>query len=290
MINVIEYTDLLKSLDKESLELIIIALLLYYLSTLIYALRWKLVLRGLGRDMPLLELLKITLSSIFINNITPISRGGGEVLRITWISRRYKIPMTLSAVSIVYERIMEAVPITILLLLGITYFVSHAMYFALLAVPVMVFLWLKWEMFIRLSVKVFNANLTTEELADIISLKKNFFMNIIVIGLSSAVWALDILRLKLIALAFGWDPSISFLAIVSFVNLIFGLMAFTPGGVGIVEGGLIGTLTYFGVPSTLAVSITLLERFISYVLSSMVGFMTLICSGGVEIWKALKSR
>jgi hypothetical protein len=290
MINVIEYTNLIKSLDKESLELIAIALSLYYLSTLIYALRWKLVLRGLGRDMPLLELLKITLSSIFINNITPISRGGGEVLRITWISRKYKIPMTLSTVSIIYERIMEAVPITILLLLGITYFASHTMYFALLAIFIMMFLWLKWEMFIRLSVKIFNANLTTEELAGIISLKKNFFMNVIVIGLSSIVWILDILRLKLIALALGWNPSVSFLAIVSFVNLIFGLMAFTPGGVGIVEGGLIGTLTYFGVPSALAISITLLERFISYVLSSMVGFMTLVYSGGAEIWRALKSR
>jgi hypothetical protein len=111
-----------------------------------------------------------------------------------------------------------------------------------------------------------------------------------VIGLSSIVWILDILRLKLIALALGWNPSVSFLAIVSFVNLIFGLMAFTPGGVGIVEGGLIGTLTYFGVPSALAISITLLERFISYVLSSMVGFMTLVYSGGAEIWRALKSR
>lgn len=59
---------------------------------------------------------------------------------------------------------------------------------------------------------------------------------------------------------------------------------------GIIEGGLIGTLTYFGIPTALAVSITLLERFVSYVVSSLVGLVVLLTSGGVEIWKALKSQ
>ncbi|WP_227738511.1 lysylphosphatidylglycerol synthase transmembrane domain-containing protein [Thermococcus paralvinellae] len=290
MITIGEYTNLLKSLNKTSLELITIALALYYLSTIIYALRWKIILDSMGKNVPLIDLLKAILSSIFVNNVTPMSRGGGEILRVTWISKKYKIPLSLSTVSILYERIMEAFPVTILLFLGLTYFARHIIYFVSLAIFVVVLIWLNWEEFIKLSVKIIKVELTTEELMNIISLKRKFSLNILVVGLSSVVWFLDMLRLKLIALAFGWNPSIGFLAIVSLANLIFGLMAFTPGGIGIVEGGLIGTLTYFGIPSTLAVSITLIERFISYVLSSIVGFITLIVLGGTEIWRVLKSH
>ncbi len=116
-------------------------------------------------------------------------------------------------------------------------------------------------------------------------------LNVAAIILSSVVWLLDVLRLKLITLAFGLNLAWSFIAVISIANLFFGLLAFTPGGgVGIIEGGLIGTLTYFGIPTALAVSITLLERFVSYVVSSLVGLVVLLTSGGVEIWKALKSQ
>jgi len=284
------YINILKSLNKTGLELIILALVLYYISTAIYALRWKIILDSMGKNVPLIDLLKAVLSSIFVNNVTPISRGGGEILRVIWISKKYKIPLSLSTVSILYERIMEAFPVTILLFLGLTYFARHIIYFVSLAIFVVVLIWLNWEELTKLSVKIINVKLTAEELMDIISLKRKFSLNILVVGLSSVVWFLDMLRLKLIALAFGWNPSIRFLAIVSLANLIFGLMAFTPGGIGIVEGGLIGTLTYFGIPPTLALSITLIERFISYVLSSMVGGIILVTSGGTDIWKVLKSR
>ncbi|ASI99016.1 lysylphosphatidylglycerol synthase transmembrane domain-containing protein [Thermococcus celer] len=290
MMDISTYTAIIRSLDNKSLELLGIALALYYTSTLIYALRWKIVLAGMGRDLPLLDLLKVTLSSIFVNNVTPMSRGGGEILRVTWVSKKHQIPIALSTISIVYERIVEIVPVMFLLLLGITYFAAQVLSIAALFMLFILLIWLKWEEFIRISVKILKIQLTQEELLKISELKRKPSLNILAVGLSSMVWILDIARLKLIALAFGWDPNIGLLALISLANLLFGLMAFTPGGVGIVEGGLFGTLTYFGIPSTLAISVTLIERFISYVLSTIVGFLVLIGSGGVELWKALKSH
>lgn len=290
MINFGDYVSLIKSLDNKSLELLGIALALYYISTLIYALRWKIVFAGIGRDLPFIELLKVTLSSIFVNNVTPMSRGGGEILRVTWVSKRHKIPLTLSTISIVYERILEIIPVMFLLLLGVTYFASHVLSIVALFVLFTLLIWLRWEDFIKISAKLLKIRLTQEELIKISGLKKKPSLNILAVGLSSAVWLLDIARVKLIALAFGWNPSIGFLAIISLANLFFGLMAFTPGGVGIVEGGLLGTLTYFGIPPTLAIPVTLIERFISYILSTIVGFLVLISSGGVELWRALRSH
>ncbi|WP_365942329.1 lysylphosphatidylglycerol synthase transmembrane domain-containing protein [Thermococcus sp.] len=244
----------------------------------------------MGKNIPLIELLKITLSSIFVNNVTPMSRSGGEILRITWIAKKHKIPVAISTVSILYERILEIFPIIFLAVMGIAYFTQHMLLLTLSLFFVAIIIWFKWEKIVVLSVKLFKIELSREELINLLSLKKRTSLTMMGIGLSFAVWLLDVMRLKLIALAFGWNPSIEFLAIVSLANLIFGLMAFTPGGIGIVEGGLIGTLTYFGIPSTLAVSITLIERFISYVISSIVGFVTLVVSGGSEIWRALKSH
>jgi uncharacterized protein (TIRG00374 family) len=124
----------------------------------------------------------------------------------------------------------------------------------------------------------------------ITALRSMHSLNVVAVLLSSTVWLLDVVRLKLIALAFGLNLAWSFIAVISIANLLFGLVAFTPGGVGIIEGGLVGTLTYFGIPMALAVSITLLERFVSYVASSLVGLAVLLTSGGVEIWKALRSQ
>ena len=277
-------------MSSASLRYIALAFLTYYISVVLYAVRWKLVLRGMGKDAPLFELVKAILASIFMNNITPLSRSGGELLRMAWVSKRARIPTGVSAVSIVYERILETIPVFILFMAGVTYFSEESMLFLLVGILGVGLLWFKWEAFVRFSLRVFKTDVSDEELSAILALKNQHNTNILGIGLSSLVWLLDVARLKLIALAFGLNLGWTFIALVSIANLIFGLVAFTPGGIGIIEGGLIGTLTYFGIPGPFAVSITLLERFVSYVVSTIVGFLVLLASGGVEIWKALKSQ
>ena len=290
MIDINTYTAVITSLDRKALELLGIAVATYYISVFIYALRWKIVLGGLGKSIPLTDLLRINLSSIFVNNITPISRGGGEILRITWVSKKHRVPVAVSTVSILYERISEIVPVLILAVLGISYFATHLRLFIVALFILMVLIWIKWDRVVVLSVRLFKIKLTQDDLVRMLELKRKPTMNMLTIGLSSAVWFLDVIRLKLIAMAFGWNPPLTFLSVVSLANLLFGLLAFTPGGIGIVEGGLLGTLTYFGIPSSLALSVTLIERLISYVSSTVVGFITLVTSGGVELWKALRSR
>ncbi|NJE06449.1 flippase-like domain-containing protein [Thermococcus sp. M36] len=285
-----EVSQYFSVLRGASVEYIALALVTYYVSVLLYALRWRLILRGIGREAPMGELVKAIMASIFMNNVTPMSRGGGELLRIAWVSRRVNIPAGMSAVSIVYERILETIPVMVLFLVGLTYFSSEP------AVPVAIgaagiaLIWIKWDSFVRVSLRVFRTEATPEELKRITALRSLHNINLAAVGLSSAVWVLDVVRLKLITLAFGLSLSWGLVAVVSVANLVLGLMAFTPGGIGIIEGGLVGTLIHFGLPSTLAVSVTLLERLVSYVISSAVGFLVLLTSGGVEIWRALRSQ
>ncbi len=283
-----EYTS---AVLNASLRYLSLAFLAYYTSVFLYALRWKLILRGIGRDAPLMELTKAIMASIFMNNVTPLSRSGGEFLRIAWISKRADVPSGISAVSIVYERILETVPVFLLFLVGASYFSStESLPFILLGMTGVFIIWTKWDSFVRLSLRVFRTNVTEDEMKGICDLLRMHDVNLAAIVLSSSVWLLDVLRLKFIGLAFGLDLPRALVALVSIANLILGLVTVTPGGVGIIEGGLIGTLTYFGIPMALALPMTLLERFVSYVASSIVGFIVLLTSGGVEIWRALKSR
>ncbi|NJE61209.1 lysylphosphatidylglycerol synthase transmembrane domain-containing protein [Thermococcus sp. 21S7] len=284
------YTSLIGSMDPRALWFFVGAMGTYYVSTVIYALRWKIVLSEMGREIPLLELLKVTLSSIFINNITPMSRGGGEVLRVAWISKVHDVPVTLSMGSIIYERISEVVPLMLLLAIGLSHFSGHLVASTLLITALVVGLWLKWESTVRFSLRIFKTHISEEDVDRLVALKKNVPFNLTVVGLSSLVWALDITRLKLITMAFKWNPPLELLAVISLANLLFGLLAFTPGGIGIVEGGLVGSMKYFGIDGPLAVSVALLERFISYVSSTIVGFVTLVTSGGMKVWRASKSH
>ncbi|ASJ03563.1 hypothetical protein A3L09_10000 [Thermococcus profundus] len=276
-------------LGRVSLPYFLLAIFVYYFSVLIYAIRWKLVLRGMGKDVPFFELVKSILASIFMNNITPMSRSGGEILRIAWISRRGGVPFGLSTMSVVYERILETVPVFVLFLVGMLYFSSMPGVLFVLGVVAVALIWIRWEDFVRISLRVFKASVDEEEMEKILSLRRSHNITLGGILLSSSIWLLDVVRLKLITLAFGLHLSLPLIVVVSIANLLLGLVALTPGGVGIVEGGLVGTLTHFGLPITLAVSVTLVERFISYVLSTIVGFVVLLTSGGREVWRALKS-
>lgn len=268
----------------------LIALATYYISVFLFSVRWKYILRGVGMEVPLGELFQANLAGLFMNNITPMSRGGGEFLRMMWISKRSNVPMGISAVTVLYERILESIPVMFMTTIGMFYFTSTQTLLALLLGVVVAFIWLKWDRFIDITLRLFRVKVSEEDRSRIVALRNAHSINLIGITMSSAVWVLDVARLKLITLAFGLHIPLVVIVFISVVNLILGIAAFTPGGVGVVEGGLVGALTYVGLSPAIAVSVVVLERFISYVLGSVPGIVVLLTSGGREVWRALKSH
>ncbi len=269
---------------------IALALLSYYLSVMLYALRWKVILRGTGNNVEFLKLFKIFMGSIFLNNVTPTSRSGGELLRIFWLSKEKEVPIPISTASVVYERVLEAIPFMFLMLLGALRLLHESLAVVALMFIGVILLWAKWDSVLRLFLRIMRSELDDRSVSQLEELKRSWRITLAGIGLSTVVWLLDVFRIKVVALAFGLNLSLGVVVLISVANMLLGMASITPGGVGIMEGGLIGVLMHLGIPAVFAVPVTLMERFVSFVQSTVVGMIVMFSSGGAEIWKALKSR
>jgi uncharacterized protein (TIRG00374 family) len=81
----------------------------------------------------------------------------------------------------------------------------------------------------------------------------------------------DILRLSAIFLALGYHAPLSTLLVASSLEIIVGLVPLLPGGLVLVEGSLISILALLGIPLDVAMAATLIERGITFILSTIVG-------------------
>ena len=280
-------------LRETRIRFFVMAFILYLLSVYLFAVRWQKVLSCMDYKLKATDLVPIIFGGIFANNLTPASRAGGEPLRILWIKKQFEVSYTNAFISILFERMVEAVPILMISIYvlyslpileikslplrnGLT---LNSTYLLLLIVLIMGILILVFREKLTSLLKRVHANWK--------KLKKSF---IPVLLLSSGVWVLDIIRLKYIALALNLPLSLHTIATVSILYLILGSLPITPGGLGIVEGGLVSILLYFGLSLALASSFVFLERFISFGLSSLIGFVYLFYYGGFKIWKNIESH
>jgi len=94
--------------------------------------------------------------------------------------------------------------------------------------------------------------------------------------ISFASWFLECVSLFLIIKAFGLD--VSFLASILTFSLgtIAGALSMIPGGLGAAEGSLTGLLVYFGVGGSLAVTISLIIRFVTLWFGVILGMIVFL--------------
>lgn len=282
----------LKMLTETRIQYVILAFLVYLLSVYLFAVRWQRVLYCIGYTLKATELFPILFGAIFVNNLTPANRTGGEPLRMFWANKRFGISYTDAFITMLFERLVEAIPIILLLFYVLYLFPSLEI--KLLPKSILTlnstYLLLLTSLATGMLVWIFRERFTVF-LKDIQQNWKKLNKSFIpVLLFSCGVWILDIIRLKLIALALDIPLSLYIISTVSILYLLLGLLPVTPGGVGIVEGGLISLLLYFGLPLASAGSFVFLERFISYGLSSLIGFLYLFYYGGFKIWKNTKSH
>ena len=286
--------DISGTLKEARLRYVILAVLAYILSVYLFAVRWRQVLACIGYDLKASSLVPVYFGAIFINNITP---GGnmatGESFRILWANKRFGISYVDAFKTIFFERLVEAIPVMLLLI----YILDSFPFFEIKFIPMVDRLALNSIIIFLLTLLVLALTMLffRERFTSLLSnaqknwkLFKSSFIPVLL--LSCGVWTLDIIRLKLVALALNIDLSLNLIVTVSILSFLLGALPQTPGGLGIVEGGLIYLLLYLGLPLGPAGSFVFLERFISYGVSSLMGFLYLSYYGGFKVWEKVKKE
>jgi glycosyltransferase 2 family protein len=286
--------EILRILKETRIRYVILAILSYLLSVYLFAVRWQKVLHCIGYNLSSTSLVPVFFGAVFINNVTPGgTMAGGESFRILWANKRFGISYTNAFKTIFFERLIEAIPVVFLLVFILYLF--PALEFK--SLPLINNLTLKSInllllafLLVGITIWYFRsklASLLNNAQNDWKMFKKSF---VPILFLSCGVWALDITRLKLVALALNIDFSLNMIITISVLSLLLGALSLTPRGFGIVEGGLVSLLLYSGLSFVSAGSFVFLERFVSYGLSSVIGFLYLSYYGGFKIWEKSKNK
>ena len=102
----------------------------------------------------------------------------------------------------------------------------------------------------------------------------------------------SIMRIWIILFAFGpYSQNVSLVAaplLAVTIPLLAGAIPFLPGGLVLVEASMVGVFLACGIPPYIAISVTLVERSISYLLSTIVGAAATSYLG-IKMWKTSKT-
>ena len=279
----------IEALARASPWLLAAAVGLYALGVAATVMRWRTVLGAMGHRVRIVDALLVYLASIFVNNVTPAMRLGGEACRVVAIGIRSRVPVAPATLSVVVDRLSEVPPVAGLVVCAIPALASAGARFdsrvpsiligAIAAVGGAVVCW-----------QLIHGRSWWKDLRKKTSANPPDWPSVtVVLGYSGALWALDVCRLLTVAAAFGVTLTVSQGATLAILGVLGGV-APTIGGLGAIEGGMVAGLMFFGVRADLATAVTAAERAISYLLATSVGGAAFLVVGGRTLWNASRSR
>jgi uncharacterized protein (TIRG00374 family) len=292
------FRDMFVALSTANRWLIVAAIAIYFLSVGLWATRWQATLSFIGCRIGFGARYLILCATIFLNNITPGARVGGDPFgRIYMMHKLENISYSSSMASLIGERVLSPLLVVSFLMAGLVLqFGKGSLQLSLILIAVWVIAALGTILIPRLFFKKRIAakgvsRITNRVLgwfgkrgkiretikgieafySDSYATIDNWKKLLVVGSLTLLGGALDVLRLYTVFLALGYHPTLAMLLVASALPTIVGIIPFLPGGLVIVEGSLISVLAFLGVPLDLAMAATVIERGISFVLSTIVG-------------------
>jgi len=292
------FYQMLEAVRSANYLLIASAVAIYFLSVAVWAARWQTTLSAINCKTGFGARYLILCATIFLNNITPFARVGGDPFgRVYMLNKLENTSYSAGMASSVGEHLLAPVVMVTFLMAGLFLQFGKG---SLLLSSIIVAVWVLASLGIIFGPRVFfKKKIALRGISSIISRvlgwvnkKKNtqevmegietFYSStyatidkgktVLLIGLWSLLSGLlDILRLYTIFLALGYHPEFSMILIAYPLQPIVGLIPFLPGGLVLIEGSLISLFSLFGVPLNLAMAATAIERGITFVLSTIVG-------------------
>jgi uncharacterized membrane protein YbhN (UPF0104 family) len=265
------------------LDLVAAALALHLAGLVITGERWRLVVAALGHRLSLARTILINLAGIFVRNATPTTGLGGDASRILLL-RSEGVPLDRAAASFAYVRLAEIPPIVLLVLSAAPAMTALARgsptALAIAAALVAIALVVVWVRRNRLRARIDSLVERTRHL--------RIARSAVVGAIAYATLAQieTVARQIVVAAACGMRLTAQQSATVAAMSIVGGFVP-TVGSIGAIDGSIVAGLMLFGADAHTAVAITVIERLISYGVSTAAGAAALAYLGGRGVLRAV---
>jgi uncharacterized protein (TIRG00374 family) len=311
MIYIVGINELIDNLKKSDLRFIVLALIVQIGSFILLTLRWQVINKIANININFFKILPITLIGLAINNITPSGRGGGEPVKAYIVSSKTKKPFESTFAAVIADRTLDTIPFLILAIITIIYVVLkfHLKYeYTVLIVSAIILITALFFAIIFMSINKKFAEKIISFILRVLKIIKRFYkkdpealekkitkavfgfqdtMKIMLhdkdvlykaLPLSFLIWFFEILRVYLTFIAFEDNTSmmiIPTIAVAFIVSTLIGMIPLLPGGLGATEITMVGLFTMVGIDRGIALSITMIERIISFWMPICIGLALL---------------
>lgn len=280
--------------------------------------RWSITTSSLDISIKRRHLFPMLLVGLALNNITPSGRGGGEPVRAYLLSKYSQSPFENAFATVIADRGLDTFPfialaiitiITAILYINLPQWMVITLVVGLIILIVVFFLALymsinrefgdravRWFLKVlkRISSKMHNriehrainaVGGFQESMKVMITDRKVLLYGI---PLSFLIWGLEIMRVYVVFLALNINAPLEIIAAVFVISTLIGMIPLLPGGLGAVDGMMILLYSYAGIPASISAAATLVERLISFWMTTILGVAVLPYFGADAVDKMTK--
>ena len=292
------------ALKLANIGIIALAIVTQVFTYFLYTLRWQILNRLADMDVSIKKLLPIVLVGLAVNNITPSGRGGGEPVRAYLLAKSnndYHFEDSLA--TVVADRALDTFPFVVLAAITIA---SMALFFNfdiwLIVVMVLAVIAIVAILIILIYMCI-NPNFGNRVDGWIIGLVRRFYKKnseefenqihkaifgfqetmkllmsnkkglVYTLLLSFVIWIFEIVRVYFVFLAFGANVNLIVIGEVFIVACLVGMIPLLPGGLGAIDGLMILFYSAAGIPSSISAAATVIERLISFWMTTIIGMV-----------------
>ena len=280
--------------------------------------RWAINVESVNISVRKWHLFPMLMVGLAVNNLTPSARGGGEPIRGYMLSKYSRTSFEESFATVIADRGLDTFPFMVLAVIAIVSAVLYlnlpniVIYLLIIAVILLLLLFFagiymsfnrefgrKVSLWLVSIVNRFSKKERSEIEKNALKAIHGFQnsiqtmvkdKNVLMYGLpiSFLIWILEILRVYIVFSAFGVDVSFVIIAEVFIISSLLGLVPLLPGGLGAVDGIMILLFSAAGVPPSISAAATLVERLISFWMTSIIGMALLPYFGTAIVEKISK--
>ncbi|MBM32412.1 MAG: hypothetical protein CL764_06105 [Chloroflexi bacterium] len=261
-----------KQITRSDFKILGLALIVYYLGFLPRGFRFLLMtdLHSNNKNLfnNFLKSSVFLLIGWFINSLTLLRAG--DLYRIWLFTKEFKLKFINLFAFLLSERLQDLIIITSILLCIFLFAFSETQFpFWIVLTCLAISLILIFLLIVGVATSRLIKYFPLSKNLDSSSFRENFYKPLrsknlifqLICGILA--WTTEIFRLALVLMALNIELSFSLIILVTILGTILTIVPL-PGGLGIVEGGLIGVLIIIGFDSTTALTITIVDRSITW--------------------------